>query len=133
MSGPTAPPPTTASAGQRGGTAIVAIDSDPETLNLGATTGYSAGDVASKIFDGLVWIDSNFNAQPSLATSWTISADGKTYTFKLRPGVKWQDGQDFTSADVKYSFEEILAKFHPRAQNTLKNLDGIDTPVRSPW
>ena len=89
---------------------------------------YASGDVGSKIFDGLVWIDHNFNAQPSLATSWTISPDGKSYTFKLRQGVKWHDGRDFTSADVKFSFEEILAKFHPRAQTTLRRLDGIDTP-----
>ncbi|MBI5651635.1 MAG: hypothetical protein HZC40_14510 [Chloroflexi bacterium] len=44
----------------RGGTAVVAMDSDPETLNLGLTTGYSAGDVASKIFNGLVWLDGGY-------------------------------------------------------------------------
>ena len=128
VTGPAASPARAAGPGQRGGTAVVAIDADPETLNLATTTGYSAGDVGSKIFEGLVWIDPAFNAQPALATSWTISADGKTYAFKLRPGVKWHDGRDFTSADVKYSFEEVLAKLHPRARTTLQRLDRIETP-----
>ncbi|MCC7367892.1 MAG: ABC transporter substrate-binding protein [Chloroflexi bacterium] len=128
VTGPSAPPPVVATAGKPGGTAIVAIDADPETLNLGITTGYAAGDVGSKIFEGLVWTDHNFNAQPALAASWTVSADGKEYTFKLRPNVKWHDGKPFTSADVKFSFEEILAKLHPRAQTTLKRLQSIETP-----
>ena len=48
--------------------------------------------------------------EPSLATSWTVSPDGLTYGFKLRSGVKWHDGRDFTSADVKYTYEEVLAR-----------------------
>ena len=45
---------------------------------------------------------------PELADSWEVSADQKTWTFKLHPGVKWSDGTDFTSADVKFSFELCL-------------------------
>ena len=41
---------------------------------------------------------------PDLAESWTISPDGLTYTFKLRPGVTWQDGQPFTAKDVVTTF-----------------------------
>lgn len=114
---------TTSSPSASGGTAVVAIDSDPETLNLGITTGYSAGDVGSKIFEGLIWLDPSFTPQPALASSWTISPDGKTYTFKLHQNVKWQDGQAFSSADVKTTFDQILAKFHPRSSVTLKNVN----------
>lgn len=114
--------------GQKGGTAIIAIDSDPETLNLGTTTGYASGDVGAKIYNGLVWLDSNFQPQPSLATSWQISDDGKTYTFKLRPGVTWHDGQAFSSEDVKFTFEEILAKYHPRTQTLMKRVKSVETP-----
>src|SRR3981189_2212428 len=67
--------------GSSGGTAVIAIDSDPDTLNLAMTTAYSAGDVGSKIFEGLIWLDRNFSPHPALSTSWTTSSDGKTYTF----------------------------------------------------
>jgi peptide/nickel transport system substrate-binding protein len=110
-------------------TAVLAIDSDPPTLNLGMTTGYAAGDVGAKIMEGLIWLDRNYAPQPSLATSWNFSPDGKTYTFHLRPGVKWHDGQDFSSADVAYTFTEILAKLHPRASAMLKRVNAtIETP-----
>jgi peptide/nickel transport system substrate-binding protein len=45
---------------------------------------------------------------PELADSWDVSADHLTWTFKLHPGIKWTDGTDFTSADVKFSFELCL-------------------------
>src|ERR1700712_4423959 len=70
------------------GTAVLAIDADPPTLNLGTTPDFAAGDVSAKILEGLVWLDPQYNAKPSLATSWTVSPDGKTYRFMLRKGVK---------------------------------------------
>src|SRR6476660_1692723 len=45
---------------------------------------------------------------PSYAESWTVSPDGKTYTFKLHSGGKWSDGQPLTSADVKWTADAIL-------------------------
>src|SRR5215470_4278434 len=48
--------------------------------------------------------------QPELAESWQISPDGLTWTFKLRQGVKFHDGQEFTSADVKFTFDRLLEK-----------------------
>ena len=126
---PAAPAATAVPAGPaKGGTAVIAIDSDPESLNLGITSGYSAGDVGAKIYNGLVWIDTNFAIKPSLAESWTISGDAKTYTFKLRQGVTWHDGKPFTSADVVYTFQEILGKFHPRSQALVKRMKSIEAP-----
>src|SRR5258706_2232117 len=46
---------------------------------------------------------------PSLASSWEPSPDGLTWTFHLRPGVKWSDGKDLTADDVVYSYERVLA------------------------
>ncbi|MGQ9532759.1 MAG: ABC transporter substrate-binding protein, partial [Desulfotomaculales bacterium] len=62
----------------------------------------------SKFFNGLVRFDENLNVVPDLAESWEISPDGKTYTFRLRKGVKWHDGREFTAADVKFTYEKIM-------------------------
>jgi len=62
-------------------------------LNYDQLTGYTAADVTPA---------------PDLAESWTTSADGLEWTFKLRQGVKWQDGEPFTSADVVFTFDYII-------------------------
>lgn len=70
-----------------------------------------SGDDAYHIFavyNRLVDIDDNFNVTPELATEWSISEDGKTWTFKLREGVKFHDGSNFTAADVVYTFKRLL-------------------------
>ena len=111
------------------GIAVLGIDNDPPTLNLGTSTDFTAGDVSAKILEGLIWLDPGYNPRPALATAWTISTDGKTYTFTLRKGVKWHDGQDFTSADVKFTLTEVLAKLHPRAAPVFKNIGvEVETP-----
>ena len=53
--------------------------------------------------------------EPSLAESWDISDDGKVYTFQLRKGVKFHDGTDFNAEAVKFNFDRMLVKDHPRA------------------
>src|SRR6478609_2798956 len=103
------------------GTAVLAIDADPPTLNLGTTSDFAAGDVSAKILEGLVWLDKDYNPQPALATAWTVSPDGKTYRFTLRRGVKWHDGREFSGADVRYSLMEIVGKLHPRAAPVFKS------------
>ncbi|MEI6727143.1 MAG: ABC transporter substrate-binding protein, partial [Actinomycetes bacterium] len=56
----------------------------------------------------LTYNASNLQPGPGLATSWSHSADGKTWIFKLRQGVKWQDGEAFTSRDVVFTFNYII-------------------------
>ncbi len=108
-------------------TAVLVIDADPPTLNLGITTDYTAGDVCAKVLEGLVWTDRSYTAQPSLATSWTVSPDGLRYDFTLRQGVRWHDGTPFTSDDVVFTFSEILAKSHPRASATFRRVGAVAT------
>src|SRR5438552_7470881 len=61
-------------------------------------------------YNQLVRFESDMTPAPELAESWQVSPDGLTWTFKLRQGVKFHDGQEFTSADVKFSFDRLLEK-----------------------
>lgn len=63
-------------------------------------TGYILESLANRNVDTYEW-------EPALASSWETAKDGKSYTFKLRQGVKWSDGQPLTAEDVKFSFEAI--------------------------
>lgn len=60
------------------------------------------------IYENLTWVDNDVVVQPQLAESWDISEDGLTYTFHLRQGVKFHNGQEMTAEDVKYSLERQL-------------------------
>ena len=60
------------------------------------------------VYNRLVDVDDDFNLLPELATEWSVSDDGLTWTFKLREGVKFHSGKDFTSADVVYTFKRLL-------------------------
>ncbi len=66
----------------------------------------------SFLFDTLVWKDQN-GVVPMLAESWQSSDDQKTWTFKLRRGVTWHDGQSFSADDVKFTFEYLRKHPHP--------------------
>ncbi|MFQ5915321.1 MAG: ABC transporter substrate-binding protein [Nitrospinota bacterium] len=63
-----------------------------------------------QVFSGLTRVDENFRPVPDLAESWTVSEDGRTFTFNLRRGVKWHDGQPFSAEDVKFTYETLLHK-----------------------
>ncbi|HWE60805.1 MAG TPA: ABC transporter substrate-binding protein, partial [Chloroflexota bacterium] len=60
------------------------------------------------LFDGLTKPGTNGLPQPDLATSWQVSRDGLTWTFNLRHGVLWHDGQTFTAGDVVYTFNQVV-------------------------
>jgi peptide/nickel transport system substrate-binding protein len=80
--------------------------------NLDPHAVYDVGRAASRInmYDGLYrWVDNPPKMIPWLAESHTVSADGLTYTIKLRPGVKFHDGSELTSEDVVYTMERMLA------------------------
>lgn len=60
------------------------------------------------LFDPLVFVDTKGNIIPHVAKSWDISSDGLTYTFYLRPGIKFHDGSELTAEDVKFSMDRML-------------------------
>lgn len=129
VAGSSSPVATAAAAPRKGGTLVVSASSDPGQLNPAITTAGGTHFAAGSIYNGLVELDKDFKPAPDLAESWTVSEDGKTYTFKLAKGVKWHDGVPFTSADVKFTFEQVLLKFHARTKAGMEPaLAGIDIP-----
>lgn len=71
--------------------------------------------VASLIYNGLVKYDKDLSIVGDLAESWHISPDGLTITFKLRRGVKWHDGHEFTAEDVLFGYRTIIDPKTPTA------------------
>lgn len=113
----------------RGGTLVVAISADPGHLNPAITTSGATHAAAELLYNGLLGRDERGDATPELAESWTIEQNGAAYRFRLRPDVSWHDGTPFTSADVKFTFEEVLLKLHARTRASMSGvLAGIDTP-----
>jgi peptide/nickel transport system substrate-binding protein len=90
-----------------GGTLTYAVDGTQLTLDPGVSVNAVTGFTDRNIFDSLVTQTGPGTFGPWLATKWTISPDGKTYTFDLRPGVKFQDGTPFTAAAVKATLDHI--------------------------
>lgn len=68
---------------------------------------YEHGEINSLLFNGLTAHDKDNNIEPALAESWEYDKENLTYTFHLRKDVKWHDGEPFTAADVKYTYEII--------------------------
>src|SRR6201996_9253479 len=112
----------------RGGTMVMIVQPEPSTLAHYAVTAGNIPPIATQVYEGLVTYDWEQKPQPNLATSWEIAPDGKSMTFKLREGVRFHNGKPFTSADVQFSFMEILKKYHPIAPLFLADLTGVDTP-----
>ena len=85
----------------KGGTLVWGHSETTQNLYIHQTGTISTGRILQNIHDGLVTADKNLKIIPELAESYEVSPDGLSYTFNLRKGVKFHDGSDLTSADVK--------------------------------
>src|SRR5580692_10258187 len=94
----------------KGGTLIWGHSETTQNLDIHQTGTASTVRVLQNVHDAIVTVDKNLTVIPSLAKSFEQSPDGLTYTFHLRPDVKFHDGKTMTSADVKYSFDRCRAK-----------------------
>jgi len=90
---------------------VFANESDYDTVDPHASFDVGRVAVRLNLYDGLMrWQDNPAKLEPWIAESHSISPDGKTYTFKMRRGVKFHDGGEVKAADVVYSLERILAQ-----------------------
>lgn len=113
-----------------GGTLVVSLQNEPTGgLNAGIYRDAALYPPAINIFNSLLRHGYDWSLLPDLAESWKISSDGREYTFQLRKDVKFHDGKPVTSADVKFSVEQILVPMHPGGRTaTFPGLDAVETP-----
>ena len=89
-------------------TLVYGVDGEPDTLDPHVSSFALAALFTRPVLDSLVYLDDKGKVHPWLANSWQISPDGKTYTFKLRHGVKFSDGTPFNAAAVKANLDRIV-------------------------
>ncbi|MCA3555701.1 peptide ABC transporter substrate-binding protein [Aestuariivirga sp.] len=81
---------------------------DPESLDPHKTSTTYEANILRDLFMGLMVQDAKAEVQPGAAESYTVSADGKTWTFKLREGALWSDGQPVTADDFVFSWRRLV-------------------------
>lgn len=90
------------------GTLRIGMESSPTTFDAGLSTDLYSHQVYSQVLEGLLVLDTLGATQPALAESWSVSADWRIWTFRLKKGVKFHDGTEFTGDDVKFTLDRIL-------------------------
>ena len=138
---PSAPPPAGAlppsplvakcEPGVRGGRLVIATFVDPKTFNPITANEVSSTDVTLKINGKLCIIDApSQEAKPGLAESWTVEPDNKTWTFHLRKGVRWSDGQPLNADDVVFTWNDLIYNTNfPNVAVDQFRIDGKDFAV----
>ena len=112
---------------KRGGVLTALIDPEPTALLSAVNVSGPTSFVSPKVHEGLLDYDFDLTPKPQLATHWETSEDGLSYSFKLRQGVKWHDGRDFTAEDVAFSLL-FLKAHHAHNRSTFANLAEVRTP-----
>jgi peptide/nickel transport system substrate-binding protein len=94
--------------GRPGGELTMMLGASPQSFFYYAAIDTSLQALAAHLYDGLVEYNyATYELEPALAEAWTISSDGRAYTFRLRHDVKWHDGRD-TADDVVFTFDQIV-------------------------
>ena len=88
-----------------GGSVVVGVQQDIDSLDPHKATAAGTKEILFNIFEGLVKPDKNGDLMNAIASDYTVSEDGLVYTFTLRDGVKFHNGNAVTAEDVKYSLE----------------------------
>ncbi|MCA8969389.1 MAG: peptide ABC transporter substrate-binding protein [Planctomycetes bacterium] len=89
---------------------VLVNGAEPESLDPAKVTGVPGGRVLRALFSGLtVQAPDSTESLPDLAESWDVSEDGRTWTFHLRDGIKWSNGEPLTADDFVYSWRRLFA------------------------
>ena len=105
---------------RQGDRLVTATISDPKTFNPLLSVDSASSTAVSDVFEGLVRLDPHtVLPEGMLAASWEHDDAGTTWTFHLRPGVRWHDGEPLTADDVVFTFDAI---YDPKIPNSLKHV-----------
>jgi len=111
--------------GHYGGRLVVGQRSEPKTLNPATATDAISREVIGRLHADLIEINrATQNTEPALAKSWKVSPDGRTFTLKLRKGIRFSDGHPFDADDVIFSFAVYLDEAVGSPQRDLLMIDG---------
>jgi len=109
--------------GQPGGRCVIAASASPKTFNPLIAYDSASDAVVRLLFAPLVSLDwPTQQPRPALAESWSVAPDQKTWTFKLRQGVRWSDGEPLTADDVVFTWNDIMYNpdFNPATYNLFR-------------
>ncbi|GEO24447.1 ABC transporter substrate-binding protein [Alicyclobacillus acidoterrestris] len=118
---------TAPSTGSQTGVLNVGLQADPSTLDPALSSALVDRQVMANIYDTLFALTPDGKIVPDLVKTYEVSSDGKTYTFHLQTGVKFQDGTTFDAAAVKFNLQRDMAKTSARASE-LNMIQSVDTP-----
>lgn len=90
------------------GKIVFALQNEPDGYDPGITNNSFAAPFLDQLFEGLVTYNARGEIIPGNAEKWSISPDGKVYTFTLRKGLKWSNGKALTAKDYQYSIMRVL-------------------------
>ncbi|MCD8039307.1 MAG: ABC transporter substrate-binding protein [Lachnospiraceae bacterium] len=110
----------------------IGIPQDLDSLVPSLSQGAGTQEILFNIYEGLIKPDSDGNLIPAVASDYTMSEDGLTYTFTLRDGIKFHTGNDVTVADIKYSIDTCagLNGGEP-VISAFSNIQSVETPDES--
>src|SRR3989442_14993387 len=108
--GPLALPRRAHAQAKAGGPFVTARTTEATGLDPQLVPAFSRSARSPLMYNQLVRFEPDMTPVGELAESWDVSRDGLTWTFKLRQGVKFHDGQELTSADVKFTFDRLFEK-----------------------
>jgi peptide/nickel transport system substrate-binding protein len=104
----------------------IGLQEDPDTLDGAKNWSFVGRNVMTSICDKLVDIGPDASIVPMLATNWTTSADGKAITFKLRPGVRFHDGDQFDATAVKFSLDRARTLPDSRRKSEISAISNVE-------
>ncbi len=111
----------------KGGTFVIGAGGSPSMFNPDYRSDDNLYPIAQNIFNRLIKLTNYDTVIPDLAESYEFSEDGKTLTFHLHEGVKWHDGVDFSSEDVKWTYDTMMEEQWFKA-TVLESVESIECP-----
>ena len=112
----------------------VQIGPNPETLDPALNSAVDGGNMLITLFETLLIIDQDNKVQPGQAEKYDVSADGLTWTFTMRDGLKWSDGTDLNAKDFEYTFKRVIDPklAAPYAETVCSMIEGYKDAIGNP-